>query len=79
MSKKAGKDFIISVKINVIDGVENGINEQGLLTACKLIEKAGADFIQTSGNYAQHKIKPKSPIFYEEGKILLKLLIFLLF
>jgi 2,4-dienoyl-CoA reductase-like NADH-dependent reductase (Old Yellow Enzyme family) len=66
--KSVGNDFIISVKINVIDGVENGINEKGLLTACKLIEKAGADFIQTSGNYAEHKIKPKSPIFYEEGK-----------
>ena len=66
--KSVGNDFIISVKINVIDGIENGINEQGLLTACKLIEKAGADFIQTSGNYAEHKIKPKSPIFYEEGK-----------
>ena len=61
--KVVGNDFIISIKINVNDGVENGINENGFLTACKLIEKAGADLIQTSGNYVEHKIKPNSPIF----------------
>ena len=49
--KVVGDDFIISVKINVNDGIENGINENILLTACKLIEKAGADLIQTSGNW----------------------------
>jgi hypothetical protein len=38
--------LLISVKINVNDGIENGINENILLTACKLIEKAGADLIQ---------------------------------
>ena len=43
MRKVVGNDFIISIKINVNDGVENGINKNGFLTACKLIEKAGAD------------------------------------
>ena len=66
--KVVGEDFIISVKINVNDGIENGINENILLTACKLIEKAGADLIQTSGNWPQHKVKPKNPIFYKETK-----------
>ncbi len=64
--KAVGNDFIISIKISVNDGIENGINENGFLTACKLIEKAGADLIQTSGNYVEHKIKPKNPIFYEQ-------------
>ena len=66
MRKVVGNDFIISIKISVNDGVEDGINEKGYLTACKLIEKAGADLIQTSGNYVKHKIKPNNPIFYEE-------------
>ena len=43
MRKVVGNDFIISIKISVNDGVEDGINEKGYLTACKLIEKAGAD------------------------------------
>ncbi len=77
--KVVGEDFIISVKINVNDGIENGINENILLTACKLIEKAGADLIQTSGNYVQQKVKPKSPIFLKKLKKYLKMLIFLLF
>ena len=63
--KAVGNDFIIIVKINTEDGNENGISEQGFLTACKLAEKAGADIIEVSGTNFK---KGKPPVFYEISK-----------
>ena len=64
--KEVGKDFIISIKLNCDDGIENGITINGFLNTCKLIEKAGADIIQVSGNFMN---KPKDgPYFYSEAK-----------
>ena len=68
-----GNDFIISVKINVHDGIENGINEKGLLTACKLIEKAGADIIQVSGDFFNQP-KNNIPYFIKETEELSNIL-----
>ena len=39
--KAVGNNFIISLKINCDDGLENGITEEGLIVTCKLAEKAG--------------------------------------
>ena len=65
MRKAVGNDFIIVIKINSEDGNENGISEQGFLTACKLAEKAGADAIEVSGTNFK---KGKPPVFYEISK-----------
>ena len=46
IKKVVGNDFIISVKINVNDGVENCIIENVFLTICKLIGKAEVELIQ---------------------------------
>ena len=64
--KEVGNNFIISIKLNCNDGIENGISENGFLKVCKLIEKAGADIIQVSGIFIN---KPNgSPYFFEEAK-----------
>ncbi len=64
--KVVGEDFIISIKLNCDDGIENGITINGFLNTCKLIEKAGADIIQVSGNFIN---KPQDgPYFYNEAK-----------
>ena len=64
--KEVGEDFIISIKLNCDDGIENGITINGFLNTCKLIEKAGADIIQVSGNFIN---KPQDgPYFYNEAK-----------
>ena len=74
--KAVGNDFIIIVKINTEDGNENGISEQGFLTACKLAEKAGADIIEVSGTNFK---KGKPPVFMKFQRNLQNILIFLLF
>ena len=63
--KVVGEDFIISLKLNSYDGdkIENGITENGFLTACKLAENAGVDIIKVSGDWDQKKPKPKNPMF----------------
>ena len=47
--EKVGNEYIIGVKISSEDGNEKGITEEGFITACKMAEKAGVDFIQISG------------------------------
>jgi 2,4-dienoyl-CoA reductase-like NADH-dependent reductase (Old Yellow Enzyme family) len=59
--KAVGNNFIISVKLNCNDGVERGITIIQFLNICKLIEKAGADIIQVSGNFLN---RPKNNIPY---------------
>ena len=62
--EKVGKDYIVGLKINSEDGEENGITEEGLITACQLAEKAGIDYIQISGmRWISERIK--SPIYAE--------------
>ena len=51
-------------KLNIEDGNENGISEQGFLYTCKLLENAGIDFIEVSGtNFI--KGKHNKPDFYD--------------
>ena len=47
--EKVGNEFIVGVKINSEDGDKSGISEEAFITACKMAEKAGADYIQISG------------------------------
>ena len=72
MRPAVGNDFIISMKINTEEG-EGGITENGVITACKLAEKAGLDLVQISG-LKWFTEKSKSPFFYEIGKKLADLL-----
>ena len=73
--KAVGNNFIISLKINCDDGLENGITEEGLIVACKLAEKAGVDIIQTSGNHwLKNKPIPNNPIYFERTSKLAKVL-----
>ena len=67
--KAVGNDFIISLKINCDDNIENGITEEGFIVACKLAEKAGVDIIQVSGmEWLKVKPKEKSPVFFDRTK-----------
>ena len=63
--KSVGNDFIISIKLNCRDGIENGIRKEGFITACKLIEKAGADIIQVSGDF-NHQPQNNIPYFLSQ-------------
>ena len=65
--KAVGNNFIISVKLNCNDGVERGITIVQFLNICKLIEKAGADIIQVSGNFL-NRPKNNIPYFLSETK-----------
>jgi 2,4-dienoyl-CoA reductase-like NADH-dependent reductase (Old Yellow Enzyme family) len=72
MRPAVGNDFIISMKINTEEG-EGGITENGVITACKLAEKAGLDLIQLSG-ISWQKEKSKTPFYYDIGKKLADIL-----
>ena len=75
MRKAVGNDFIISLKINCDDNIENGITEEGFIVACKLAEKAGVDIIQVSGmEWLKVKPKEKSPVFFERTKKIAEIL-----
>ena len=53
--KNVSSDYPVFVKINSTDGMENGITEEGFFTACLLAEKAGANLIEVSGDWLNHK------------------------
>ena len=72
MRPAVGNDFVISMKINTEEG-EGGITENGVITACKLAEKAGLDLVQLSGT-KWFKEKSKTPFYYEIGKKLADIL-----
>jgi 2,4-dienoyl-CoA reductase-like NADH-dependent reductase (Old Yellow Enzyme family)/thioredoxin reductase len=48
MKKRAGKDFPISVRINVTDDVEGGITPEEAVQQATILESAGADAISVS-------------------------------
>ena len=66
--KEVGNDFIISLKINCNDDMENGITEEGFLIASQLAVKAGVDLIQVSSNQWVNKKGSKNIYFIEETK-----------
>ena len=66
--KEVGNDYIISLKINCNDDMENGITEEGFLIASQLAVKAGVDLIQVSGNEWLNKKGSKKIFFIEETK-----------
>ena len=67
--KEVGNDFIISLKINSDDGIENGINEDDFILTCKLAEKSGVDIIQISGmEWTKGKIDSKILPFFDKAK-----------
>jgi 2,4-dienoyl-CoA reductase-like NADH-dependent reductase (Old Yellow Enzyme family) len=72
MRPAVGNDFVISMKINTEEG-EGGITENGVITACKLAEKAGLDLVQLSGTKWFNE-KSKTPFYYEIGKKLADIL-----
>ena len=65
--KLVGNDYLIIMKINSRDGFENGVTEQGFITASKMAEKAGVDIIEVSGSDYQ-KVKMKTPYYFESTK-----------
>ena len=66
--KAIGNDIILSLKIDREKAGNEGISEQGFLTACKLAEKAGIDIIQVSG-FKWVKEKPKNgPYYFDAAK-----------
>jgi len=72
MRPAVGNDFIISMKITTEEG-EGGITEYGVITACKLAEKAGLDLVQLTG-MRWLKEKSKTPFYYDIGKKLADIL-----
>ena len=67
--KEVGIDFIISLKINSDDGIENGISEDDFILTCKLAEKSGVDIIQISGmEWTKGKIDSKILPFFDKAK-----------
>ena len=60
------------MKINTEEG-EGGITESGVITACKLAEKAGLDLVQLSG-LRWTKERAKTPLYYDIGKKLADIL-----
>ena len=67
--KEVGNDFIISLKINSEDGIENGISEDDFILTCKLAEKSGVDIIQVSGmEWTKGKIDSNVLPFFESAK-----------
>ena len=67
--KEVGNDFIISLKINSEDGIENGISEDDFILTCKLAEKSGVDIIQISGmEWTKGKIDSKILPFFDRAK-----------
>lgn len=61
--KNVSADYPVFVKLNCTDGMENGISEKGFLTACRLAEEAGANLIEVSGDWLNHK--EKAPYFLD--------------
>lgn len=49
--EKVGKEYPILVKINCMDGIENGITYDGFYTAYKQMIKAGVSAIEVSGPF----------------------------
>ncbi|USF25831.1 NADH oxidase [Firmicutes bacterium ASF500] len=52
--KRAGRDFIISVRINGVELDEGGLTAQEAAQAAVLMEKAGADLINVSNGFQRH-------------------------
>ena len=66
--KAIGDDIVLSVKIDSENDENDGITEEGFLTACKLAEKAGIDMIQVSG-FKWTRERPKNgPYYFEAAK-----------
>lgn len=55
--EKVGNDYPILVKINCMDGIENGITFNGFRTACEQLIQAGVDAIEVSGPWMSFKSK----------------------
>ncbi|MBQ6204443.1 MAG: NADH:flavin oxidoreductase [Prevotella sp.] len=54
MRSKTSDDFIITMKINSTDEYPGGLTVQDFLVSCKLMEDAGIDAIEVSGNGTSH-------------------------
>lgn len=59
-----GADYPVFFKVNCEDGVENGITRSGLLTACRMLEEAGASALEISGAWMNYK--QDTPYFLEQ-------------
>ena len=51
MREAVGNDFALLVKINCSDFVPGGLDEEDFLTTCVLLDQAGIDAIEVSGNF----------------------------
>ena len=56
--------YPVFFKVNCDDGVENGITLDGMLTACRMLEEAGASAIEISGAWMNYK--QDSPYFLNQ-------------
>ena len=65
--KAIGDDIVLSIKIDSENDENDGISEEGFLTACKLAEKAGIDMIQVSG-FKWTRERPKNGPYYFEAE-----------
>ena len=53
--ESVGAEYPVFFKVNCDDGVENGITLDGMLTACRMLEEAGASAIEISGAWMNYK------------------------
>lgn len=61
--ESVGAEYPVFFKVNCDDGVENGITLDGMLTACRMLEEAGASAIEISGAWMNYK--QDDPYFLE--------------
>ena len=59
-----GRDYPVFFKVNCDDGEENGITTEGFLTACRMLEEAGASALEISGAWGNYR--QSTPYFLEQ-------------
>ena len=60
-----GPDYPVLFKVNCDDGMEDGITLSGLLTACRMLEEAGASAVEISGTWMNYK--QDTPYFLKQA------------
>lgn len=55
--RRTGEDFLISVRMGGVDGIEGGTEPEDCAKAAAILEKAGADLIHISGGIKGYRIK----------------------
>jgi 2,4-dienoyl-CoA reductase-like NADH-dependent reductase (Old Yellow Enzyme family) len=66
-----GIDYPVLVKVNCMDGIENGLSEGDFRYVCAELSKLGVDAIEVSGNWLERS-KEKDTYFKNEAEVVAK-------